>query len=203
MYADPWLQQWLPLIAERGKGSPILELGCGNGEDTAALAENGMDIVALDLSEHAIAAAKTRVPGARFLCRDLREPFPVGLDSTGVVIASLSLHYFPWQETEALVRRIHDTLHPSGLLLCRLNSTNDHHYGASGHPQIEENYYSVDGEPKRFFDQQAVERLFHRGWRFLGMEERVTDKYENPKSNWEVVLEKVPVDSVQEHSMLA
>ena len=181
MNPDRWLQRWLPLIAERGKGSPILELGCGSGEDTAVLVENGMDVIAFDLSEQAVAEAKIRVSGARFLCRDLREPFPVDPNSIGVVIASLSLHYFPWPETEALVGRIHDTLRPGGLLLCRLNSTNDVHYGATGHPQIEENYYSVDGQAKRFFDLPAIERLFRSFWRSLGMEEQVTDKYEKPK----------------------
>ncbi|MEI7613792.1 MAG: class I SAM-dependent methyltransferase [Betaproteobacteria bacterium] len=195
MNADPWLQRWLPLVAERGSGHPVLELGCGNGEDTATLIEIGMDVIALDVCEHAIASARIRSPAARFFCRDLREPFPLASDSTGVILASLSLHYFPWQETEALLRRIHDTLRPAGLLLCRLNSTNDHHYGASGHPQIEENYYSVDGEPKRFFDQTAVERLFRLGWNALGREEKCTDKYKKPKSLWEIVLEKIPVDS--------
>jgi SAM-dependent methyltransferase len=194
MNADPWLQRWVPLIVERGTDHPVLELGCGNGEDTATLIENGMDVIALDVCEHAIANAQSRAPAARLFCRDLREPFPLAPESTGVVIASLSLHYFPWQETEALLRRIHDSLRPSGLLLCRLNSTNDHHYGASGHPQIEENYYAVDGKPKRFFNQTAVERLFSRGWNILGMEERYTDKYEKPKSLWEIVLEKIPVD---------
>jgi len=107
-----------------------------------------------------------------------------------VVVASLSLHYFPWPETVALAARIRDVLVEKGLLLCRLNSTNDHHFGASGHPRIEPDYYLVDGEPKRFFGRAAVAALFANGWQTLQAEERTVDRYEKPKVLWEVVLER-------------
>ena len=37
---------------------------------------------------------------------DIRAPFPALAQGTGVVVASLVLHYFPWHETLALARRI-------------------------------------------------------------------------------------------------
>jgi SAM-dependent methyltransferase len=186
--SDPWLQRWLKLIAERATGLPILELGCGGGRDSEVLAAAGHEVVGIDLSAKAVANAKQRVPKAAFHHQDIQGPWPVA--RAGVVVASLSLHYFPWAQTEALVERVRQVLVPAGVLLCRLNSTNDHHFGASGHPPIDENYYSVDGEPKRFFDRASVERLFARGWRMLHNEEGVIDRYDRPKSAWEVVLEK-------------
>ena len=188
--SDPWLERWLPLIGERASSRPILEIGCGGGRDTEVLAGAGHRVVAIDLSPAAIVRARARVPHAEFHCQDIRAPFPV--DAAGVVLASLSLHYFPWPETETLVGRIRSLLRPAGLLLCRLNSTNDHNFGASGHPQIDDNFYLVDGAPKRFFDRAAVDRLFSSGWRVLGAEERTIDRYERPKSAWEVILEKSP-----------
>jgi SAM-dependent methyltransferase len=187
---DPWLARWLKLIGERAGGLSVLELGCGGGRDTEVLAAAGHRVVAVDLSPDSVAKARTRVPQAEFHCQDIRAPFPV--DAAGVVVASLSLHYFSWPETETLVGRIRSVLSPAGVLLCRLNSTNDHHFGASGHPQIDENFYLVDGEPKRFFDPAAVDRLFSSGWRMLSAEERPIDRYDLPKSAWEVVLEKIP-----------
>ena len=187
---DPWLARWLKLIGERAGGLPVLELGCGGGRDTEVLAGAGHRVAAIDLSPDAIVRAQARAPHAAFHCQDIRAPFPV--DAAGVVVASLSLHYFPWPETETLVDRIRSLLSPAGLLLCRLNSTNDHNFGASGHPEIDENYYLVDGAPKRFFDRAAVDRLFSSGWRLLSAEERIIDRYERPKSAWEVVLEKAP-----------
>jgi SAM-dependent methyltransferase len=186
--SDPWLDRWLPLIGERAVGLPILELGCGGGRDSEVLAAVGHRVIGVDLSNAAIAAARERVPSADFHCQDIRAPWPV--ERAGVVLASLSLHYFPWDETVALVERIRQTLLPHGLLLCRLNSTNDHHHGASGHPAIGANYYLVDGRPKRFFDRAAVDRLFAAGWRVLSQEEGVIARYDHPKSVWETVLER-------------
>lgn len=186
---DPWLDRWLFLIARYAQRGPILELGCGPGDDTCTLAAAGHPIIALDCSPAAVAQTQARVPGAAVHLQDVRAPFPVDRGGTSVVLASLSLHYFEWQETVDLVTRIHQTLAPHGLLLCRLNSTRDHHYGASGHPEIAANYYSVNGEPKRFFDHATLLRLFKSDWKMLSIEEQVTHKYEHPKALWELVLE--------------
>lgn len=107
-----------------------------------------------------------------------------------MVIASLSLHYFPWTETVGIVNRIHEALRPGGLLLCRLNSTEDRNFGATGHPEIEPNFFLVNGEPKRFFDAQSVAALFAKGWKRLSQEHFITRKYLKSKALWEVVLER-------------
>ena len=187
---DRWLDRWSSLIGAKAAGLPVLELGCGSGADSATLSVLGHQVVGIDLSADEIAKARARVPSGIFHCQDVRAPFPV--TNAGVVVASLSLHYFPWLETVDLVRRIHDVLRPQGLVLCRLNSTNDHHFGASGHPEISENYFNVDGEPKRFFDLIAVKRLFASGWRMLTLGEKTIARYDRPKVVWEVILERLP-----------
>jgi SAM-dependent methyltransferase len=189
---DAWLDRWLPLIAARAAGLPLLELGCGGGRDTATLVDAGLKVIALDRSSTAIAKARARAPAGEFHCQDIREPWPVADGGVGGVVASLSLHYFAWPETAALVERIRQVLRPACVLLCRLNSTDDHNFGASGHPPIEENFYLVDGKPKRFFDRAAIDRLFAGRWQALGIEEKVIDRYDHPKSAWEVVLERAP-----------
>jgi SAM-dependent methyltransferase len=181
---DPWLERWLPLLA----GRRVLELGCGAGRDTAVLAAAGLEVVAIDASATAIAKARPRVPRAAFHCQDLRAPFPAAKAGCGAVVASLCLHYFPWADTRAAVRRIRQALVPGGILLCRLNSTRDLHFGASGHPRIAANYYRVDGEPKRFFDRATVLRLFGVGWRMVSLEEMSIHRYGKPKVVWEAVL---------------
>lgn len=175
---DPWLERWLALIGEKAGGAAILELGCGGGRDSATLAAAGHRVVGIDLSASGVVKARALVPSGEFHCQDLRAPFPVADGSAGVVLASLSLHYFPWPETLALAARVRDVLWPEGVLLCRLNSTCDHNFGASGHPEIAESYFSVDGEPKRFFDRAAVKRLFASGWRTLECGEQVIDRYD-------------------------
>lgn len=185
--ADGWLTRWLPQIKAHTGTRPILELGCGSGDDTAVLAAAGYPVVALDRSPEAIADARAKC-AATFLCRDLREPFPC--NEVGVLVASLSLHYFAWPDTVALFQRVRETLAPDGLFLCRLNSTRDVNFGAVGHPEIEANYFSVDGRPKRFFDRAAIDALFASGWRQLSCQETVIARYGRPKVVWEIVAER-------------
>lgn len=189
MLTDPWLTRWLPLVVQRAGAAPVLEIGCGHGDDTVVLAKAGLDVTAFDLSRASVAVARLRAPSARIECRDIREAFPLAAQPYGVVVASLSLHYFPWSETLAIVARIRAALRPGGLLLCRLNATDDHHFGASGHTQVEPNYFLVDGQPKRFFDRESVVALFAQGWKQVSLDHFVTRKYISSKAVWEAVLE--------------
>lgn len=187
MQTDPWLERWLPLVRAHAAGAPILEIGCGAGADTASLVAAGLDVVAFDLSAAAVEAARGRVPSATILVRDVRDDFPSALQGTGVVIASLSLHYFAWHETVALFDKVRQLLRPGGLFVCRLNSTEDIHFGATGHAEIEPHYYLVDGAPKRFFDRASIEALLAAGWQLHALAHLRTDKYLQPKALWELV----------------
>ena len=193
MAPDPWLQRWLPLVQQRAGDGLVGEIGCGPGDDTATLAGAGLRVHAFDLSPDAVEATRRRVPAAMVECSDLRQPLPVAFQALPVIVASLSLHYFAWDETQAIVQRIHGALRPGGLLLCRLNSTQDHHHGATGHEPIEPGLFRVDGQSKRFFDAPAIDALFGAGWRRLSLAHFVTSKYLKPKALWEVVLERVEV----------
>ncbi len=178
------------MICDRADGVPILELGCGSGHDTLTLVQSGLKVVAVDKSEAAVAQARLRAPTARIEVRDFIDELSPGAFAPNVVLASLSLHYYGWHLTEILFSRIRAMLRDRGLLICRLNSTEDHNFGASGHPQIEPNYYLVKGEPKRFFDRKDIDRLMSNGWHVLALEHRTTDKYTKPKSIWELVCER-------------
>lgn len=163
-----------------------MEIGCGKGQDTAFLQGYGLKVIAFDISSAQIELARTKVPCADFLVQDLRDPFPV--DRTGVVISSLSLHYFSWNETLDIIDRIRTVLQPGGIFICRLNSTNDVNFGARGHTKIDDNFYMVHGEPKRFFDHASILKAF-TGWKVLHIEEKETYRFILPKTVWEVVLE--------------
>jgi len=184
---DLWLERWAPLMRSKARSYPILEIGCGTGRDTRALVEQGFQVTALDVSGSAITRARRRAPSATFVCQDVRERLPV--DRTGVAVASMSLHYFEWEETIEIVKKIHAALLPGGILLCRLNSTSDTYFGASGHTAIQDGLYRVHGQVKRFFDEATVRTLFS-GWNMVSIRERTIHRYLAPKSVWEVVTEK-------------
>ena len=191
---DPWLQRWISKLVQQAQGRPVLEMGCGLGEDTETLTSAGLNVHAFDLSARAVEQTRRRVPSAQVERRDIRDPFPAsgrdvnGDEGYGAVLASLTLHYFPWDQTVEVVKRIHTALAPGGMLLCRLNSTEDRHFGANGHPTLEENYYLVEGLPKRFFDEKAVDLLFADKWQVLSKQHLLTSKYVQSKAHWEVIL---------------
>lgn len=185
--SDDWLKRWLPVVAPLARQGVVLELGCGRGEDTALLCEAGLNVCAVDLSESWLELARGRAPKATFHCQDLRDPFPIA--QTNVVIASLSLHYFDWAQTLQIIGRIQATLTPGGILLCRLNSTRDTHFGARGHEEIEPDFYRVNGQTKRFFNEPAIRAAFD-GWKVRHIEECLSYRYVLPKHVWEVVLER-------------
>jgi SAM-dependent methyltransferase len=190
MNIDPWLQRWLPLVRERTGILKILELGCGSGADTKVLAREGFQVIALDIAEASIAEARAAAPTAEIHCQDIRDPWPMSAAGLGAVVASLSLHYFAWDETLLLAERIHSVLRPGGVLLCRVNATDDYNHGATGYPPIADHFYSVHGKPKRFFNRDSLSDLFADGWHTLAINKRFIRKYAKPKSVWEVILER-------------
>jgi SAM-dependent methyltransferase len=144
---DDWLERWLPLLREHARERCVLELGCGKGRDTAMLLAAGLRVVAIDRSIAALAEARRALPGATFIESDLRSQLPIDPADVGAIVASLSLHYFDWPTTCAIVGRMQACLAPSGLLICRVNSSRDFHHGAIGHPPIEPGYFRVGEEP--------------------------------------------------------
>lgn len=197
--ADPWLEWWLPAVedcVDRLGSRQVLEIGCGTGDDTLVLVQAGLEVTAFDLSAKAVEACRERVTGARISQQDVREPWPTKGTKVAVVVASLSLHYFPWRQTVELFERIREQLMPGGLLLCRLNSTGDVNFGAKGHPAIdaatERSFFLVDGQPKRFFDAHDLGDLVREsgpGWVPRSQAQLTTTKYGAPKAMWELILE--------------
>lgn len=190
MFTDPWLNRWMPSVIERSGDAPVLEIGCGHGDDTVTLTKAGLNVVAFDISPASVAAAKLRAPEASIECRDILDPFPEVATQFGIVVASLSLHYFPWHQTTSITRRIWECLKPGGIFLCRLNSTEDYNFGARSGTLVEDNFYIVNGQEKRFFNKVALDHLFAQDWNLLSMEHMTSRKYLRQKAMWEVVLEK-------------
>jgi SAM-dependent methyltransferase len=186
MKSDPWLEKWLDLISKKSAGGQVLELGCGNGLDTVDLLSAGCKVVAMDISRENVAECALSAPKANILQMDIGKPLPFAKDSTPVVIASLSLHYFSWDVTLQIASEIRRCIKSDGLLLTRFNSLNDRHYGSSSTLEIEPNFYHVGTGTKRFFDENSV-RLFLQGWDIQFLEENVIDRYKKPKYVWEAM----------------
>jgi SAM-dependent methyltransferase len=191
---DPWLDAFVPAL--RGAGETVLELGCGPGEDAATLVAHGFRVFAFDRSRKAIRAATVTAPTASCFVADLQSPLPVRSGSVHAAVSSLSIHYFPWALTQAIVAEVRRALIPGGCFVFRVNATDDTGFGAGQGEEIEPNYYRVppDGRNnrpyKRFFDEASLRALLASGWRIAHLEHRTIARYHEPKQVWECLAKK-------------
>ncbi len=95
-----------------------LEVGCSIGVFTAMLAPLCEELLAVDVSERAVAAARERLHGSPHIrverCR-LPEETPEG--PFDLIVASEVLYYWPEEVMLAALRRFEEALAPGGALL--------------------------------------------------------------------------------------
>ena len=177
----------MALIQQKSANGPVLELGCGNGWDTAELLAAGCTVVAADISSKNLAECIKAVRRADFVQLDNGKLLSFANASINVIVASLSLHYFTWAVTMQIASELRRCLKTDGILLARLNSTHDYNFGAATAVlPIEPNLYFIGTMTKRFFDEDHV-RTFLQGWDIQFLEENTIHRYEKPKSVWEVM----------------
>jgi len=181
---DFWLEKYGPSLAAAQEG-PVIDLGCGSGCDALFLTERGFRVIACDFSSEALAIIQNDIPGAETMQFDMKGGLPFPDRSAKAIVADLSLHYFHWDVTVSIVSEIARVLGTGGLLLARLNSTRDVHYGAGQGNELEPHYYEREGRRKRFFDNVDLERLFD-GWAIDVLMETEMHRFAKPKICWEL-----------------
>ena len=95
---------------------PLLDAGCGPGLWTAFLAEDGRDVIGVDIAAEFLTAARERRPGLRFEAASMRDlPFPDG--SFGGILAWYSLIHLPPADVPAVLAELSRVLVPGGRIL--------------------------------------------------------------------------------------
>jgi len=115
------------LVCERIEPpATILEVGCGNGRDSAFFAAQGFDVTAVDLSRQAIEACvqRHRGSGVAFHAGDVRE-LPSGLNAFDVVYSRFTLHAMTPEEEDGFIAEAAARLEVGGRLLVECRSIND------------------------------------------------------------------------------
>ena len=158
---DDWLDRFEDIIDR--SSLPILDLGCGGGNNTLYLVDKGKPVVACDQSETAVAMIQKNFPEIKETKRfNMLDGLPLSDNSFEVVIADLCLHYFTEKDTLRIISEIERILVPKGHLLMRVNSVNDVNHGAGQGVEIEPHLYEMEtGTLKRYFDEADIRRFFN------------------------------------------
>jgi trans-aconitate methyltransferase len=94
-------------------GETILDLGCGTGHLTQAIAASGARVIGIDSSPQMIETARKTYPKREFLVADARNfSFPFAFDA---IFSNAALHWIP--EAEQVVQRIAASLNTGGRLV--------------------------------------------------------------------------------------
>lgn len=177
---DNWLDEFSSIIDSAT--SPILDLGCGGGNDTLYLIKKNKKVYAVDQSENAIKNIIKNFPEiveARTMNMLDGIDYPDNMFS--IVIADLSLHYFSDEETKRILLEIKRILTAEGYLLIRVNTMNDVNHGAGEGKEIEHHFYRTeDGMYKRFFDEEDIRRIFSE-FKIFFCEEQKMLRYRSEK----------------------
>lgn len=163
--AEPWVQQGNYFAEEVADlitvGSTLLDLGCGQGQDSIYFARRGALVTSADFSPYALSQLEVAAAaeGIQTLVLNLEDlPYPFATATFDVVYAHLSLHYFSQAMTTAIFAEVARVLRPGGYFLATFNSVDDEEFETG--ERIESHYFELEsGDRKRYFDEDQV-RLF-------------------------------------------
>lgn len=184
---DNWLDSFHSII--HNCQTPILDLGCGSGNNTLYLIEKGKKVIACDISENAIDNIKKNFPEIENAkCFNMLEGMPFQDNTFELIVADLSLHYFKDKDTRHIINELQRILKGNGYLIIRVNSLNDKNHGAGEGIEIEDHLYKTsDGRLKRFFDEKDIIKYFHN-FQIDYLKEETMARYKLPKKLYKVCL---------------
>lgn len=111
----------LPLIS---KQEDLFELGCGNGRDAFFFAQNGINVLASDISEKSIEILKNKSKGnPTFICEDFTKlPTPFYNKKFGTIYSRFTLHSVKEEGATRTLQWSYDNLKEDGYLFIEVRS---------------------------------------------------------------------------------
>lgn len=110
-----------------------LDVGCGKGRNTRAVAQAGFEATGIDYSKEAISIAKSEVgeTSSTFLLRDMNEPLPFENSTLDLVLdIFVYFHNLSGTGRRGYREEVHRVLRPTGVVIVSLATAGDGYYSA-------------------------------------------------------------------------
>lgn len=143
------------LRAEVSAGDRALDLGCGTGDFTAALADCGARAVGVDVASAAVERARTRHPGLCFALVPFDGPLPFEVGAFDLVWASEVIEHVA--DTSRWLSEVRRVLAPGGRLL--MTTPNHGRLGVFLHGV--ERYSQPLGDHLHLYTRRSLTELMH------------------------------------------
>jgi ubiquinone/menaquinone biosynthesis C-methylase UbiE len=192
LFEKHWINIAIKSYALKSYGR-VLDIGCGIGADAQYFVPHSESVTALDISFVALKALAKHLPTVRLINAILPHPLPFRTAVFNTVVAGLSLHYFPWRETEFVIGEIHRVLQKGGILILRVNSTSNSYYGYRQGPEVEQRCFFYKDQYKRFFTEGDIKKLFNAGWEIVDIGPHIDRRYDNPRHTLFAVCRKLAI----------
>ena len=186
---ENWLDKYKEII-NKIEGNSAVDLGCGIGQDTKWLIDNGFDVISCDISNIALEKLKELIPNSETLQIDIQETLPFKENSINLVNADLSIHYFYMKDTIKIFNEINRILTPNGILIGRVNSDKNKGYIREETKVIEDNYYYDFEKYFRLFNKEQFD-ILSKNWKIIVLNEDIITRVDKKKVLWEFIFQKI------------
>lgn len=189
---DVWIKKYNSYFFEK-KNKTIIDLGCGSGTNSYYLKDEGFDVIACDFSSAALDWIIKNDIRIHTMSFDMTKGLPFDKESIGVILASLSTHYFTFNDTLQLYKNIYNALENQGYFIFMVNSLKEYELNDKCKviKKLEENYYELDdGVVKRYFDINTITGLL-KGFDVIHLNESSFNYFNNEKFFIQGIAQKI------------
>lgn len=159
------IPQFIEILRQIGANN-VLDLGCGTGRHTIALARSGFRVCGIDISEEGIRQTEEWLRQesleAALKVRDIYKRLPYKEDFFDGVISTAVLHHARVSKIKKLIREIERVMKPGGVLIVEVPKEKD----PQTHKETEPGTFvplvgPEKGLPHHVFTEEELKEFFH------------------------------------------
>lgn len=153
------------------RGSIVVDVGGGTGDDALYFLKKGHSVILLDISDFALKVVQKKAKDAGLDKHLVAHKVDFGLhrlplkqNSADVVYSRISLHYFPKEETIEILKTIYETLKPGGSAYLTFKSpddTEEMEYLTNNAVVYEPSVYIENGQLRSRFSVEELKEMLN------------------------------------------